>query len=227
MIGIIGAMDSEVNELKSQIKNLKVETISNMYFYQGELFGKEIVVAKCGIGKVFAAICAEAMILSFKPKKIIHIGIAGSLSEELGIDNVAIASSVVQHDVDQVGLGYPKGEVQGLGGINIHCNKKIVDDLVECAKRLSVKYKVGVIASGDQFISSSTKKDEIAKDFSAIATEMEGASTGQVCLVNGVDFGVVRAISDGSGDDSSEVYKTTKQQASDVSTSIILEYFKM
>ena len=227
MIGIIGAMDSEITELKNQIANLKTEKISNIDFYTGKINGKEIVLAKCGIGKVFAAICAQTMILKYHPEKIIHIGIAGSLCDDLSAHDIAIASSVVQHDVDQTAFNFPKGLVQGLDDVNILCDKKIVSDLTKCAEKLDIKYKIGVIASGDQFIDSSDKKKELVKDFNAIAVEMEGASTGQVCNVNGIDFAVIRAISDGNENNSSVTYKKSKQSASDVSTAVIIEYLSM
>ena len=225
MIGIIGAMDSEINELKENIANLKTENISGINFYSGNIFGKEVVVAKSGIGKVFAAMCAQTMIIKYNLKKIIHIGIAGSLVSDLSVHEVAIASSVVQHDYDQTAFDLPKGLVQGLDDINIKCDETMVSDLVKCAEKLNINYKVGVIVSGDQFIIDTNKKQNLAKDFNAIAAEMEGASTGQVCQVNKVSFAVIRAISDGS-DDSTETYKNAKQSASDVSTQVLLEYIK-
>ena len=99
--------------------------------------------------------------------------------------------------------------------------------MTKCAEKLDIKYKIGVIASGDQFIDSSDKKKELVKDFNAIAVEMEGASTGQVCNVNGIDFAVIRAISDGNENNSSVTYKKSKQSASDVSTAVIIEYLSM
>ena len=216
-------MDAEISELKSNLANIKTEKISGIEFSTGTFSGNEVVVAKCGIGKVFAAICTETMILKYNPQNIIHIGIAGSLCDNLTVHDVAIASEVVQHDYDQTAFGMKKGEIQGLDLINIPCDKKMVSDLITCAEKINVKYKVGVIASGDQFIVDSKKKENLVKDFDAIAVEMEGASTGQVCYVNGVAFAVVRSISDGSSDDT-DTYKGAKQSAADIATKLIFEY---
>ena len=224
MIGIIGAMDTEINELKVSIKEMKTEIISNIEFYSGKINNKDVVVAKCGIGKVFAAVCTEAMILNYHPEKIIHIGIAGALSNELGVKDVAIANSVVQYDVDQTAFDMPLGFIQGPDIVNIPCDKKIVAQIENSAKNLNINYKTGVIASGDKFISNNMDKEKIIKNFGAIAVDMEGAATGQVCYVNDVDFCVVRAMSDGGDDDAIDTYNKSKQLSSDVATKILIEY---
>ena len=224
MIGIIGAMDAEINELKASVKEMKTEKISNIFFYSGKINNKDVVIAKCGIGKVFAAVCVEAMILKYHPQKIIHIGIAGALSHELGLKDLAIAESVVQYDVDQTAFDMPLGFIQGPDIINIPCDKNIVSQIEISAKKLNINYKTGVIASGDKFISNNIDKEKIIKNFGAIAVDMEGAATGQVCYANGVDFCVVRAMSDGSDDDAIDTYNKSKQQSSDVATKILLEY---
>lgn len=224
MIGIIGAMDTEINELKVSIKEMKTEIISNIEFYSGKINNKDVVVAKCGIGKVFAAVCTEAMILNYHPEKIIHIGIAGALSNELGVKDVAIANFVVQYDVDQTAFDMPLGFIQGPDIVNIPCDKKIVAQIENSAKNLNINYKTGVIASGDKFISNNMDKEKIIKNFGAIAVDMEGAATGQVCYVNDVDFCVVRAMSDGGDDDAIDTYNKSKQLSSDVATKILIEY---
>ena len=224
VIGIIGAMDSEIDALKENIADIKSEKISGVEFFSGKIGDKEVVVAKSGVGKVFAAICAEAMTLKYHPDKIFHIGIAGALSSDLGVKDVVIASSVAQHDIDQTAFDMPRGFIQGLELIEIPCTKSLVSELERCAKKLKVNYKTGLIVSGDQFINDEKIKSSITKNFGAIAVEMEGAATGQVCYVNGVDFCVIRAMSDAANDSSSETYKISKFCSSDVATKIILEY---
>lgn len=227
MIGIIGALDVETNELKEKLTNVKIETISGIDFFSGSFNEKNVVVAKCGVGKVFASMCAEIMILKYKPDKIIHIGIAGALHKDLKIKDVAIANDVVQHDFDFESFGMKKGQIQGIDVVKFPCSESIVKDLVKCAEKLGINYKVGTIASGDQFIESAVKKNSIVEDFDAIAVEMEGASTGQVCYVNGVDFAVVRSISDGSDEDAITTYNDSRKHSSDVSTLMILEYLSL
>ena len=119
MIGIIGAMDVEVENLKNKIQDKKVDIISGIEFVSGKIEGKEVVVAKCGIGKVFASICAEAMIIKFNPDYIINTGVAGTLTCELSIGDVAISESLCQHDMDTSPIGDPKGLLSGINIINI------------------------------------------------------------------------------------------------------------
>lgn len=197
MIGIIGAMRIEVETIKSLMENKQTRTVSGVEYVSGTLHGKEIVVAVCGIGKVAAAMCAQTMILKYSPEAIINTGVGGSLSEKLNICDVAIAESLVQHDMDTSPLGDPVGLISGINIINIPCDAAVVDKLEKCVEALgNIKAVRGVIASGDQFIADSAKKDYIKSNFDAIVCEMEGASIAQVCYTNGVPFGVVRAVSD-------------------------------
>ena len=97
-IGIIGAMQIEVDNLKAHMEDVSEEVVSGVTFTKGTIGGKEVIAAVCGVGKVFAAICAEAMILTYHVDCVINIGVAGTLCDELGVMDVAIASRVVQHE---------------------------------------------------------------------------------------------------------------------------------
>ena len=197
MIGIIGAMRIEVETIKSLMENKEIQTVSGVEYVSGTLHGREIVVAVCGIGKVAAAMCAQTMILKYSPEAIINTGVGGSLSKKLNICDVAIAESLVQHDMDTSPLGDPVGLISGINIINIPCDGAVVEKLEKCVEAIgNIKAVRGVIASGDQFIADSAKKDYIKSNFDAIVCEMEGASIAQVCYTNGVPFGVVRAVSD-------------------------------
>ena len=197
MTGIIGAMRIEVETIKSLMENKTVETVSGVEYVKGTLRGKDVVIAVCGIGKVAAAMCTQTMILKYSPDCIINTGVGGSLSTKLSIGDIAVAESLVQHDMDTSPLGDPVGLISGINVVNMPADEKVVDALVRCVEKLdSVKALKGVIASGDQFIASEEKKKYIVANFGAIVCEMEGASIAQVCYTNGVPFGVVRAVSD-------------------------------
>lgn len=196
-VGLIGAMDIEVEELINSMEDIKKETISNIDFYKGTLQGKNVVVAKCGVGKVHAAVCTQTMILKYAPDIIINTGVAGSLNSELDIADLVISDGVVQHDFDISSFGHPVGLISGLDLVKINCNKDLVKKLESAAKILeNTNVTVGTVASGDQFICSKEKKDYIVDNFNALCTEMEGASIGHVCYLNNVDFCIVRAMSD-------------------------------
>lgn len=196
MIGIIGAMQVEVEHIKAVMTDVETETISGIEFCRGKISGKDAVVAKCGIGKVFASVCAEAMILRYNPDVVVNIGVAGTLTDELNTTDIAVARSVVHHDLDTSPLGDPAGLISGINIINIECDENVSSLLEKCVKSLGINCKTGVIASGDQFVCTTERKNFIRGTFNAIACEMEGASIGHVCFINGTKFGVLRAISD-------------------------------
>lgn len=197
MVGIIGAMHIEVETIKSLMENKNTEKISGVEYVKGTLHGKEIVIAVCGIGKVAAAMCTQTMILKYSPECIINTGVGGSLSTKLAIGDIAVAESLVQHDMDTSPLGDPIGLVSGINIVNIPADKRVGEILLKGIETLdNIKGMTGVIASGDQFIASEERKKFITGNFGAIVCEMEGASIAQVCFTNGVPFGVVRAVSD-------------------------------
>lgn len=202
MIGIIGAMEQETARLKAMVKNKQIRRISGVEFVSGELFSHEVVVATCGVGKVFAAICAEAMILEYQPELVINTGVGGSLSERLGIADVCVGDFVVQHDMDTTALGDPRGLLSGINLVRIPCDEKANQRLCECLSELGIAHITGTICSGDQFVNTREEKLALRDAFSAAVCEMEGASIGHVCYVNQTPFAVLRAVSDSFADDS-------------------------
>jgi len=221
-IGIIGAMDVEVAGLIEFMENIKKETISSTVYYEGTLQGKNVVVAKCGVGKVHAAVCAQTMILKYKPDVIINTGVAGSLNSKLDIADLVISDSVVQHDMDTSGIGDPIGLISGVNLINIPCPKDLVEQIEKSAKTIKdTNVIVGTIASGDQFICNQDKRDYIVKHFDALCAEMEGAAIGHVCYLNNVDFCIVRAISDKADGSAHMDFPTFAKIAAKKSTQLI------
>ena len=225
VIGIIGAMDIEVNGIVASMNNVTEKVISGIKFYSGNLFGKSVVVAKCGIGKVFAAICAQTMILEYKPSVVINSGVAGSLTKDLGVLNVAIANNVVQHDMDTSALGDPKGFVSGINVVYFEANSNVVKALQKSADFVSCKSLSGTIATGDKFISVQSEKKSLNEEFGAIACEMEGGAIGHTCYVNNVPFGILRAISDGDGAEMD--YMTFAEKAANQSIEIVKNFIKI
>ncbi len=198
-IGVIGAMQMEIDNLKESMENVTAETVSGVTFVCGTLGGKEIVAAVCGVGKVFAAICAEAMILHWHVDRIINIGVAGTLCKELGVMDIAVASAVVQHDMNTSALGDPVGLISGINEVFFDTDEGMRKLLCECLTEKGYRYQVGTIATGDLFLHKKEQKERIHERFQAIAGEMEGGSIGQVCYVNAVPFAILRSISDGEG----------------------------
>ena len=226
MIGIIAAMDVEMKSLRSYMENTETEVISGIRFVRGTLEGKDVVTAVCGIGKVFAALCAQTMILHYQPKCIINTGVAGTLTDALTIGSIAVSTAVVQHDMDTSPLGDPVGLISGINKVEIPADRLLSGQLSACAKVMGVKTASGVIASGDQFVASAERKAFIAERFKAIACEMEGAAVGQVCYVNKVPFCVLRAISDSADGSSHMDYPTIVQMAAEQSVALLRRFMR-
>ena len=225
LIGIIGAMDIEVDALIASMTETEEKVISSVKYVKGKLFNKNVVVAKCGIGKVFAAICTQTMILEYNPAVIINTGVAGSLEKGFNVLDVAVAKSVVQHDMDTSAIGDPRGLISGINVIYIDTCEKVSNALKNASLSVKCNVKEGVIASGDKFMADPQEKAEINREFKAIACEMEGASIGHVCYVNKVPFGILRTISDGDGAEMD--YMTFAPKAAVQATEIVKEFIKI
>lgn len=226
MIGIIGAMEQEIQGLRAMLTEPEATVISGIEFVSGRLHGTQVVMAVCGVGKVFAALCAQTMILRFPVRAIINTGIAGTLCHELGIGDVAISTDVVQHDMDTAGLGDPKGLLSGLNVIHLPASRTLAALAAEAVQAEGHHCVTGTIATGDQFLCDRERKEWIHHTFGAIAGEMEGGSIGQVCYVNRVPFVVIRAISDDAGGNAPEDYPAFAAQTAATSiriTSSVLE----
>lgn len=228
-IGIIGAMQIEVEALCAAMTDTEWETVGNMTFVYGTLRGKKVVCAKCGIGKVFAAMCAQTMILKYAPDCIINSGVAGTLSPRLSIGQIALAEQVVQHDMDTSPLGDPVGLISGINVIYIPADPAVTSSLAAAVSSLGVPYLRGTVASGDQFICRTADKERIRADFETpgkpvIACEMEGAAIGQVCYVSGTPYGILRAISDGGDEQAFADYPTFLAAAAKTAAEVMLRF---
>ena len=226
MIGIIGAMQSETAALVAAMTDTVSESVSGVTYTKGILEGKEVVVATSGIGKVFAAVCAQTMILRYAPSLLVNTGVAGTLTGALSVGDVAIAQSLVQHDMDTSPLGDPVGLVSGINKIYFDADENAVDAFSKCVAAEGGKSVVGCIASGDQFIASKEKKRELVEHFSAVACEMEGAAIAHVAFINDTPFAVLRAISDSADGEASMDYPTFVKLAAARSVAVLKRYLR-
>ena len=197
-IGIIGAMEVEVAILKEKMEDVRIIKKASMDFYEGILAGKKVVVVRSGIGKVNAGICAQILADVFSVDAIINTGIAGSLNKNINIGDIVLSTDVVQHDMDATGFGYRKGQIPQMPVFFFNADDNLRRLAAEVCKEVNPDIQVfeGRIASGDQFVCNQDVKNRIVSEFSAYATEMEGAAIGQAAYLNEIPFLVVRAISD-------------------------------
>ena len=221
-IGIIGAMEPEVEAIIAGLEEKESETVSGITFHTGKIGEKTVAVAKCGIGKVFAALCAEIMILKYSPDLLVNTGVGGARASGINTGDIVIATDLCQHDMDTSAIGDPKGLVSGINVIYFEADKRACDILLSTAKNLGFNARMGRIASGDKFIASKEDKTRITADFSADACEMEGCAVAQVAYVNNTPFAVVRAISDSADGEATMDYPTFLPIAAGNSTKLTL-----
>lgn len=215
MIGIIGAMEEEVEILKNKMNVEEIIKKASMEFYKGTLGGKKVVIVRSGIGKVNAAICTQILSDEFHVTAVINTGIAGSLKNEINIGDMVISSDTLQHDVDATGFGYPLGEIPRMDTLSFQANEELVLKAKEVCERVNpeVRTFVGRIVSGDQFVSDKNIKEKIKKNFDGYCTEMEGAAIGQTAYLNHIPFVIIRAISDKADDSATMDYSSFEKQA--------------
>ncbi|MBE5776417.1 MAG: 5'-methylthioadenosine/adenosylhomocysteine nucleosidase [Clostridiales bacterium] len=195
-IGIIGAMESEVTYLRDLMEELETTTVGIASFYTGKLYGVDTVLSQCGIGKIHAAMCAQAMILHYAPDMIINIGVAGALDERLDIGDIVVSRFGVQHDIDTCAFGDPLGCVPGINVVELPCDEKIIAAMEKACRQEKLTCLPGGVATGDQFIADLDRKNFLREHFGCAACDMEGGAIAQVCCEMKVPYGAYRAISD-------------------------------
>lgn len=225
LIGIIGAMHVEVELLIERMQNVSSVQLGGLIFHEGSLRGVQVVVAQSGVGKVHAAMCAEAMAVHFHVDACINTGIAGALAPTLGIGDVVVSTDVVHHDMDVSNLGYAKGQIPGVATRSFPADTKLISAVHHAYARIDTAHAItdGRIASGDQFVCTQEQKRLIRDEFKAAASEMEGASIGQVCYLNHIPFVVVRTMSDCADETSSIDYPSFEKTAAHTNAQLIEE----
>ena len=197
MIGLIGAMRVEMEQLMRDIQSPATSHMGTMEYVSGLLYGQEAVLSVCGPGKVNAALCAQGMIFRYQPEWVLNLGVAGALSDGLAVGDLVIAAGAVQHDMDTTPLGDPIGLISGINLVTLPCAPKLRERLKKAAQGLKdLRVTEGLIATGDQFINSGEKRRWIREAFHAEACEMEGAAIAHACYLIGIDCGIIRSISD-------------------------------
>ncbi|MGA1933502.1 5'-methylthioadenosine/adenosylhomocysteine nucleosidase [Arcobacter sp. YIC-464] len=194
-IAIMGAMEEEIEPLLAHFDKVNVVEFANNKYYEVNYKGLDIVIAYSKIGKVFASLTAATMIEKFACDTLLFSGVAGGINPELKIGDLIIADKLCQHDLDITAFGHPNGYVPG-GSVFVETTESLRNIAKEVAKENDLKVIEGTIATGDQFVHSSERKEFIETTFNADALEMEGASVAVVCDSLNVPFFILRAISD-------------------------------
>ena len=209
-IGIIGAMNEELEVLLKDMKNQK-----------------EVVAVVSGVGKVNAASCTQILASEFKAKSLINIGVAGGVSKDIYPGDIVIGDTYVQHDVDASVFGDKIGQIPRMDVYDFKADEKLLNLAKEAAKNVpEVKTYVGRIVSGDQFIADSNRVKVLDKEFNAKAVEMESAAIAQVAYLNKIPFVIIRSISDNANNGAHMDYKEFIPVGVKNSTSILKSMFE-
>ncbi len=224
-IGIIGAMELEVEELKKEMALSAVVKKARMDFFEGTLDGVSVVIVRCGIGKVNAALCLQILADEFKISHVINTGVAGSLNARLDIGDILVSKDAIHHDMDATVFGYQAGEVPQMGLQAFEADAALTALALEACRKVNPDIHVmsGRVVSGDQFISSREVKNRLISQFQGDCVEMEGAAIAHGAYLNSIPFVIIRAISD-KADDSAEMdYPTFEAAAARHSAALVKE----
>lgn len=224
-IGIIGAMESEVEILKSNMTVKQTVKKASMEFLEGTITGCDVIVVRSGIAKVNAGICVQILVDLFNVTHVINTGVAGSLDAKINIGDIVLSTDACYHDVDATIFGYKKGEVPQLGTATFKADDELRQKAKEAIKTAAPDIGVfeGRVCSGDQFISSNEVKDSIKKDFDGLCAEMEGAAIAQGCYLNNIPYLIIRAISDKADGSAMVEYPVFEEKAAKDCAALVIK----
>lgn len=224
-IGIIGAMELEIEALKAEMTVSKVEKRAGMEFFEGVLNGADVVIVRSGVGKVNAALCTQILADLFAVTHIINTGVAGSLNAKLDIGDILISTDALHHDVDATIFGYKPGEVPQLGLREFPADLRLANLAKTACEKVNpdIHAILGRVLSGDQFISGDEIKARLIREYQGDCAEMEGAAIAHGACLNGIPFVIIRAISD-KADNSAEMdYPSFEAAAAKHSAALVRE----
>lgn len=212
-LGIIGAMDIEVALLKEQLAGPRVTHKAGSEFWEGTLRGLPVVIVRCGVGKVNAALCVQILVDLFAVTHIVNTGIAGSMDADLDIGDLVVAEEAMYHDMSVTVFGYLRGQVPGMDVRAFPADPALSQAAAQACAARGVRFKRGRIVSGDQFIGDSAVKQDILANCGGLCVEMESAAIAHAAYRNGIPFTILRAISDKADDSATMDYPTFEVQA--------------
>ncbi len=226
-LGILGAMDEEVALLKDSLTSLKETQYKHLTFYEGSLHGIDIVLAKCGIGKVAAALATTVLIEKFSPDAVVNTGSAGGFDKQLTIGDLVIGDRLIHHDADLTHFGYALGQCAGMPEHYASDNTLIEAASAAARTMPQLQSTTGLICTGDAFIGSDEAVAELREKFPDMkAVEMEGAAIGQTCFMLGVPFLVIRSLSDIAGKTSTVSFTEYLETAAKHSAQLVMAMAK-
>jgi adenosylhomocysteine nucleosidase len=221
-VGIIGAMDVEVERICQNVSGPILHQVCGLDFLEGFLAETPVIVVRSGVGKVNAALCAQLLITKFKITHLINTGVAGALASGLNVLDLVISTEVMYHDVDATNWGYENCTVPGMPRTFV-ANQELVKIAIAACEKLFPNRTIiqGIIASGDQFIGSNEMKNKIKELCNPACVEMEGAAIGHVASINRIPFVVIRCMSDMADDNGESTARFNEKEGGDISAQVV------
>lgn len=201
MIALVGAMDEEIEDILSNMTDIREKHISNRTFYFGKFKNQEVVLVASGIGMVSASITTSILCQMDNVEYLIFTGVAGSLNDNINVLDVVISTDSVEYLFDATSFGYKLGEIPRLKESEFKASEKLINK-VKKLNNLDFNIHFGRIVSGDKFVSNKIEKKYIGDSFKAYAVDMESAAFAHVCYEYSKEFIIIRSISDSLTDDS-------------------------
>ncbi|HKL10334.1 MAG TPA: 5'-methylthioadenosine/adenosylhomocysteine nucleosidase [Clostridia bacterium] len=224
-IGIIGAMDEEIQCILESMEIKDKEVYAGMIFNKGFVHNTEAVLVMSGIGKVNAALCTQILITKFQVESIINTGLAGALEESFEIGDVVVSSELLEHDMDATGFGYKLGVIPRMEKSIFEAEPRLVELAVEALGEKK-NVHVGRIVSGDVFVADSEKRIYLNEIFGGVCAEMEGAAIAHVCQVNNKPFVIIRTISDKADNSATENFSEFADKHAHESSQVVVDLIK-
>lgn len=217
-------MEQEVAILRNQMENCETFHHAGSVFFSGFMHGHEVILIKCGIGKVAAAIGTTLMLENFQPDCIINTGSAGGFDPTLNVGDIVVSTEVRHHDVDVTAFGYEIGQLPGLPPA-FRANEKLVEIATSSAEAVGhVQTKQGLVCTGDIFMADAQKVEHTRESFpTMLACEMEGAAIAQVCHQFDIPFVITRSLSDIAGKEAPSSFDSYLEQASEHSSKMVIK----
>ena len=207
-IAIVGAMHEEIAALLPCLEHVRTERRAGRDIHLGRLDGRDVLLVRCGIGKVAAATTAAVLLDAFDAQALVFTGVAGGLAAGVQVGDIVVASALLQHDMNAEPL-FPRWEIPLTGRARFDTDAGVESGTPAARRGLGDGRRVpgatiheGLVVSGDRFVSTRAESDLLRTLLpDALAVEMEGAALAQVCHDFGRPFAVVRTISDRADDD--------------------------
>lgn len=205
LTAVMGAMPDEIDQLAARMDGCTAETYAGVEYVKGRLAGQDVVLCCAGMGKANAASTVQVLATRYGADRLIFSGIAGNMSDRIGVGDVVIGRDVVYHDAEPEMICQSAPFLKTFKG-----DETLIAAAETACTALGVKYLTGTIATGDQFVGDSATKAAIAAKCSPDCVEMEGAAVCQIAARNGIPCVVLRAMSDNADESGHELLVVKK-----------------